>query len=904
MNEKNNLNETDGLSNNMNQESMDNSNQTERPMTKKERADKNNTDNLRNAADVAIASKEPHAAAVGGVVKAADALTGGKSTEMLGKTLTKALKRAPGGKRIQKKLNKLNESGMGDKIGKAASLTSGMSSGGGTPSGGQGTSKIPGGTSTPAQGTPSKPTNNINPGLDQHTKNDLNGGSLKESLKPGLNKGKNKDLDNEKKDEDATKEGTKVFDSLKSVWSKVPMSIKLFIFLGLGIFLVIVIIASFFIGIFQNFVLDYSDDVEESEVKEEYKEYWAEICGEGAECTEEEKAQQEELLKSQQEFYDKLDSLGKKYDLTKEEKYLVLTTIFFNYDVREFSEANGSFELDETDEIDYSVDDNVYTREQDSLKELIKQFQITAPYCQFEYTGENGEMVPDEHGIYDSNNNIYRFGYFDRFLMGFGIIDFPDGYVEAVNECKSLENGTVVMRETTNSKESIEAYYSYLRNSTWLDDRPAIKEVFEKYAARNNLSPDMSTWPEEEKIAAREEIIEDIKMVVGIHMEEKDANGLSYSASNGRAYWWPIGSLETSEDNGVLFASGDPQFTGINSPFGTRVHPITGTVHTHSGIDLQGRMNETNIIASLGGTVTSIVNECASSNSFGCGSSYGNHVVIQDIKGNINIYAHMYRDSITVSVGDQVMQGQVLGKVGSSGNSTGAHLHFTIKVNGVPVEPLDYIDPENPRPMPSEVDFHNTSYTKEEFIAKVKSYYSRVSCSKSGCQSFKSQILNNDGAETIYEVASSKNLNPEIFVARSILEGYSPGTYYNYFGYSCYNGQGVAACRKFTSFEAGVTEFYNNISQYDSLEAMLSRYAYIGKYWYTGKHWDLGGCAYAPYIYPDGIPGRVQEACAHPDGYCSANNTSRCTETTAEDQEAYARWQVSRMADTINSVFN
>lgn len=113
--------------------SQDNSSQDERGtqsnLSQDERNTKNNTKNIRNAADVAIASKNPYAMAIGGAVKAADKITGGKSTEALGKAMTKANKTVPGGKKIQDASNKLSESGASDAIGKAASMKNGTGGG-------------------------------------------------------------------------------------------------------------------------------------------------------------------------------------------------------------------------------------------------------------------------------------------------------------------------------------------------------------------------------------------------------------------------------------------------------------------------------------------------------------------------------------------------------------------------------------------------------------------------------------------------------------------------------------------------------------------------------------------------------------------------------------------------------
>ena len=104
--------------------------QRENQMSQDERNIQNNANNIRNAAEVAMASGNPYAMAAGAAVKAADKLTGGKSTEMAGKALNQANKMAPGGNQVQNSLNKMSESGASDKIGQAAAIKNGMSNGG------------------------------------------------------------------------------------------------------------------------------------------------------------------------------------------------------------------------------------------------------------------------------------------------------------------------------------------------------------------------------------------------------------------------------------------------------------------------------------------------------------------------------------------------------------------------------------------------------------------------------------------------------------------------------------------------------------------------------------------------------------------------------------------------------
>lgn len=183
---------------------------------------------------------------------------------------------------------------------------------------------------------------------------------------------------------------------------------------------------------------------------------------------------------------------------------------------------------------------------------------------------------------------------------------------------------------------------------------------------------------------------------------------LNYSDINSsNTYWWPIGSSETESIGGITLAAGNPVPTTITSEFGTRKDPLTGKLSNHSGIDIaanDGSLGTINIIAAKGGTViypseSDNINCSSSGNNKSCGGGYGNYVMIEHNDGTITLYAHLYENSITVREGDTVLQGQVIGKMGSSGRSTGSHLHFEVRVNGDPVNGLNYVSQENPRPI-------------------------------------------------------------------------------------------------------------------------------------------------------------------------------------------------------------
>lgn len=115
----------------------------------------------------------------------------------------------------------------------------------------------------------------------------------------------------------------------------------------------------------------------------------------------------------------------------------------------------------------------------------------------------------------------------------------------------------------------------------------------------------------------------------------------------------------------------------LTSSFGNRKHPVTKRTAFHAGIDLANSKG-TRVNASRNGQVTFAGNQ----------GTYGKFIIIRHANGVETAYAHL--SSINVKVGQNVTQGQQIGNMGSTGRSTGSHLHFEIRINGSAVNPLNY----------------------------------------------------------------------------------------------------------------------------------------------------------------------------------------------------------------------
>lgn len=130
--------------------------------------------------------------------------------------------------------------------------------------------------------------------------------------------------------------------------------------------------------------------------------------------------------------------------------------------------------------------------------------------------------------------------------------------------------------------------------------------------------------------------------------------------------------------DGGQFSFPCPGYTRVSDEYGTRVHPILGIEQFHNGVDLAAPSG-TAICAAYDGTVIAAAYS----------STMGNYIMIDHGDGLFTIYMHA--SSLSVSNGESVSKGQNIAAVGSTGRSTGPHLHFSVRLNGSYVSPWGYL---------------------------------------------------------------------------------------------------------------------------------------------------------------------------------------------------------------------
>lgn len=456
--------------------------------------------------------------------------------------------------------------------------------------------------------------------------------------------------------------------------------------------------------------------------KDTYKDYWTGHCiydEDSEKCT-------EEILKTQKKFYSKLYKMLTKYERNglyiKDE--IIIATIYYGLTLDSFRDDNSYykkwfdkivFDFDnENDDIEIDDESNTasLTNESNSIKILIKamvgyeatcskeeapSYDGNEPYC------NQGNLIKQGENNYVCKSilgtSMVNLG--EKMLIDSGMANFF-GMKLGSNSKDCIAQGgqyTVSNKKTVNE----EAYWSFLENTQYFDKKPHLQNYFSYIVSdsgyesleklENAMEKDEELYNKynDKIIAARQEIILEIKECLDAFYKEHPEN-VVYFSSISNMYYYPIGGNEVTSENGQNYAKGDPVSTYILKDYNPG---------TNEGIDIGSFEDNVNIIAVKTGVVSKVVNTCALGNK-SCNSGYGNMIVISHSDGTSTIYS--YLNSVNVSEGQSVSQGEIIGVMGNTGDTREKALHFEIKVSsGARVNPNTYVSIQNPRPKTTSV---------------------------------------------------------------------------------------------------------------------------------------------------------------------------------------------------------
>ena len=310
---------------------------------------------------------------------------------------------------------------------------------------------------------------------------------------------------------------------------------------------------------------------------------------------------------------------------------------------------------------------------QAEITRLYKELEVAEANLavqQEEYNAIKAELDKSQAELQDRVYAIYRNGdisYWDVLFSSENVQDFISGFiflsliVEQDQEIiDNIQENKALAEEKLNELEATRNEIIALQQEKEEEEAEYAKQAEAKAALLDQL--------ESEQLALEKEIDEmeaqsgSIAAEINSYFSSMSVSDPGYTYTGNGVFTWPLSIKGT-----------------LTSNYGYRIHPISGKRKMHTGIDLAAPAG-TPILAAESGTVITVQKR---------GTGYGWYVVVSHGSNISTLYAHM--SSIIVSPGQTVSRGQKLGGVGTTGSSTGNHLHFEVRVNGAHVSPWGYI---------------------------------------------------------------------------------------------------------------------------------------------------------------------------------------------------------------------
>ncbi len=299
---------------------------------------------------------------------------------------------------------------------------------------------------------------------------------------------------------------------------------------------------------------------------------------------------------------------------------------------------------------------------------------------------ETAAEFEHQQGILSDNmTSSYKQGAFFYLDLLLDAKDFSDLIARTTLVQRVMDHNNDIAEVLADTKQDLEQQKADLDDdleavSTLRAEAQAVEASLRSLQSQRQVKVDAQENIYDQKAALYEESEANAARLKAIaEAEEAESRRIENELKNGS-------SSGSGQYNGVM-AWPVPGFYRVSSPFGYRIHPIFGTRKLHTGIDIGRNLSPAQSIDGAAIVATGDGEVIHASYS----SGYGNMVMIDHGNGVVSLYAHQRSGGIRVSVGQQVSKGDRIGTVGSTGYSTGPHLHFEIRVNGTPVDPMDYL---------------------------------------------------------------------------------------------------------------------------------------------------------------------------------------------------------------------
>lgn len=293
-------------------------------------------------------------------------------------------------------------------------------------------------------------------------------------------------------------------------------------------------------------------------------------------------------------------------------------------------------------------------------------------------TEELNQAIKTEESQYEAMKNRIRFMYEHGETMYLDLLMSAQSFGDVLNKADYIEEITAYDRRMLEKYQATREYVEVCKAQ--LEAEQVVLEEAKKDVEAEEEALETLIAEKQKEITAyendinnREKLLKEYEAEVAA--QEAEIKALEEALAAEKA---ALASATRRKYDGGMFAWPAPSYTRISDDYGYRIHPILNVKQFHNGVDMAAPGGSP-ILAAYDGTITAAAYS----------STMGNYIMIDHGDNLYTIYMHASK--LYVSKGQEVVKGQKIAAVGTTGRSTGNHLHFSVRLNGSYVSPWNYL---------------------------------------------------------------------------------------------------------------------------------------------------------------------------------------------------------------------